>query len=85
MKVVVLGSGIAAGIPAWNDGSPRALRARAGDPQMPVRRGASLAVSADGHRYSLIEAPFHLAETLARDPTSPLRRAAGASRSTASY
>ena len=68
MKVVVLGSGIAAGIPAWNDGSPRALRARAFDPQMPVRRGASLAVSADGLRYSLIDAPFHLAESLARDP-----------------
>ena len=68
MKVVVLGSGIAAGIPAWNDGSPRALRARAGDPQRPVRRGASLAVSADGLRYSLIEAPFQLAESLARDP-----------------
>lgn len=92
MKVVVLGSGIAAGIPAWNDGSPRALRARAtgseagseavapatgtshavgaaGDgPPIPRRRGTALAVSADGERYSLIEAPFHLAETLTRDP-----------------
>lgn len=68
MKVVVLGSGISAGVPTWNDGSPRALRARAGDPGMPRRRGAALAVSADGERYSLIEAPFHLAETLASDP-----------------
>lgn len=68
MKVVVLGTGISAGVPAWNDGSPRALRARAGDPAMPRRRGTALAVSADGERYSLIEAPFHLAETLASDP-----------------
>lgn len=68
MKVVVLGSGIAAGVPAWNDGSELALRARAGDPQVPVRRGTALAVSADGLRYTLIEAPLHLAETLTRDP-----------------
>ncbi len=68
MKVVVLGSGIAAGLPAWNDGSPRALLARAGDPRVPRRQGACLAVSADGLRYSLLEAPLHLARTLALDP-----------------
>lgn len=68
MKILVLGSGIAAGLPAWNDGSPRALIARAGDPQVPRRRGAALAVSADGLRYSLLEAPLHLAQTLALDP-----------------
>lgn len=67
MKIVVLGSGIAAGVPAWNDGSPRALLARAGDSRVPRRRGACLAVSADGRRYSLLEAPLHLAETLAYD------------------
>jgi pyrroloquinoline quinone biosynthesis protein B len=68
MKVVVLGSGIASGLPAWNDGSPRALRARAGDPAVPRRRGLALAVSADDRRYSLIEAPLHLSATLTRDP-----------------
>ena len=67
MKAVLLGSAIAAGIPAWNDGSPRALRAREGDPLVPPRRGVALAVSADGKRYSLLEAPLHLAESLARD------------------
>ena len=40
---------------------------RAGDPEVPLRRGAALAVSADGSRYSLLEAPLHLAETLARE------------------
>jgi len=64
MHVIVLGSGQAAGFPAWNDGGPMALRARAGDPAMPRRAGAALAISADGLRYSLLEAPLHLAATL---------------------
>lgn len=68
MKVVVLGSGIATGIPTWNDGSQAALRARARDPELPRRAGAALAISADGVRYSLLEAPFHLPATLAHSP-----------------
>lgn len=64
MRVIVLGSGQAAGFPAWNEGGPAALRARAGDPAVPRRAGAALAVSADGLRYSLLEAPLHLAATL---------------------
>jgi pyrroloquinoline quinone biosynthesis protein B len=66
MRVIVLGSGQATGFPAWNDGGPAALRARAGDPAVPRRAGAALAVSADGLRYSLLEAPLHLADTLTR-------------------
>lgn len=65
MHVFVLGSGQGSGMPAWNDGSEIALRARAEDPQVSSRRGACLAISADGLRYSLLEAPFHLAESLA--------------------
>lgn len=68
VKALLLGSGIAAGVPTWNDGSEAALRARAMDPELPRRRGAALAVSVDGLRYALIEAPFHLATTLAHDP-----------------
>lgn len=68
MKAVLLGSGIATGVPAWNDGSEAAFRARARDPALPRRRGAALALSVDGLRYALIEAPFHLATTLAHDP-----------------
>jgi pyrroloquinoline quinone biosynthesis protein B len=68
MKVLVLGSGISAGIPAWNDGSEAALRARAQDADLPRREGAALAVSADGLRYSVLEAPFHLPATLSRHP-----------------
>jgi len=68
MRVLVLGSGIAAGVPAWNDGSQAALRARAQDPGFPRREGAALAISADGLRYSILEAPFHLPSTLSRHP-----------------
>ena len=68
MKILVLGSGIAPGIPAWNDGSEAALRARTRDPSLPARAGAALALSADGLRYSLLEAPFHLPASLAGHP-----------------
>jgi pyrroloquinoline quinone biosynthesis protein B len=66
MHVVVLGSGIASGFPDWNEGRENALRARAGDPNVPRREGAALAVSADGVRYSILEAPLHLASTFTR-------------------
>ena len=65
MRAIVLGSGAALGLPSWNDGSEAALRARAREPDVPRRRGAALAVSADGLRYSILEAPFHLSSTLA--------------------
>ncbi|MBJ20279.1 MAG: hypothetical protein GY910_09850 [bacterium] len=68
MKGFVLGSGIATGLPTWNDGSEAALRARTRDPKLPRREGAALALSADGVRYSILEAPFHLPSTLSRDP-----------------
>lgn len=66
MRVQVLGSGCSAGFPAWNEGSEAAERARAHDPSMPIREAAALAVSADGQRYSILEAPLHLPSTLAR-------------------
>ena len=68
MWVQVLGSGCGAGFPAWNEGSEAAHRARGGDPALPIRRGAALAVSADGKRYSILEAPLHLPSTLATAP-----------------
>jgi len=68
MWVQVLGSGCSAGFPAWNEGSQAAERARANDPSMPIREAAALAISADGERYSILEAPLHLPSTLARAP-----------------
>ena len=68
MRARVIGSGVASGVPTWNDGSEIAERARERDPDVPRRRGAALAVSADGVRYSILEAPFSLAANLAEEP-----------------
>ena len=66
MRAILLGSGAFGGLPAWNDGSELARRARTGDPGV-ARRGASaLAVSADGERWVICEAPFALAERIAQ-------------------
>ena len=66
MWVQVLGSGSNTGFPTWNEGSEAAARARADDPSMPIRQAAALAVSAEGERDSILEAPLHLPSTLAR-------------------
>ncbi|MCR9095873.1 MAG: MBL fold metallo-hydrolase [bacterium] len=68
MKARLLGSGVATGVPTWNDGSEIARKARTRDPDHPRRAGACLAVSADGVRFSILEAPFHLAASLANEP-----------------
>jgi pyrroloquinoline quinone biosynthesis protein B len=68
MWIQLLGSGASAGFPVWNDGSEAARRARDNDPAVPIRQGAALAISADGERYSILEAPLHLAMTVARNP-----------------
>lgn len=68
MRAWLLGSGIAGGLPAWNDGSETALRARTRDADVPRRRGLCLAISADGLRHTIVEAPFHLASTCAGEP-----------------
>jgi len=68
----VLGSGCGSGIPAWNDGSEMALRARKNEASVPRREGAALAVSADGERYAILEAPLHLPSTLSKSqPFAP--------------
>ena len=56
MKVRVLGSSAGGGLPQWNCGCPGCARARAGDPAVPPRSQPSLAVSADGIRWSLLNA-----------------------------
>jgi pyrroloquinoline quinone biosynthesis protein B len=68
MRIRVLGSCAGGGLPQWNCGGPNSLRARAGDPQVPPRRQPSLAVSADGRRWSLLNASPDLREQLAAFP-----------------
>jgi pyrroloquinoline quinone biosynthesis protein B len=68
MRVRVLGSCAGGGLPQWNCGGRNAVRARAGDPAMPPRSQASLAVSADGARWSILGASPDLRDQLARFP-----------------
>jgi pyrroloquinoline quinone biosynthesis protein B len=56
MRVRVLGSGAGGGLPQWNCGCENCTRARRGDPAVPARTQAGLAVSADGVRWSLLDA-----------------------------
>src|SRR3990172_1499528 len=68
MKIFVLGSGAGGGLPQWNCGGPNNVRARAGDPAVPPRTQPSIAVSADGGRWSLVNASPDVRDQLARFP-----------------
>jgi pyrroloquinoline quinone biosynthesis protein B len=68
MKVRVLGSGAGGGLPQWNCGCANCVRARAGHPSVPPRSQASLAVSADGRRWSLLGASPDVRQQLAAFP-----------------
>jgi len=56
LRAVVLGSAAGGGFPQWNSAGPGCTRARAGDPAARQRTQASLAVSADGERWALLNA-----------------------------
>ena len=66
MRARVLGSSAGGGLPQWNCGCSNCARARAGDPSIPMRTQPSLAVSADGVRWSLINASPDVRDQLAR-------------------
>ena len=66
MRVRVLGSSAGGGLPQWNCGCERCVRAR--DGRLEPRRQPSIAVSADGARWSLINASPDVREQLAAFP-----------------
>lgn len=68
MKVRVLGSAAGGGLPQWNCGGDHSVRARAGDPEVPPRCQPSIAVSADGARWSIVNASPDVRDQLARAP-----------------
>ena len=68
MKIRVLGSAGGGGLPQWNCGGANAVRARAGDAGLTPRSQASLAVSADGERWSILGASPDAREQLAAFP-----------------
>lgn len=68
MRIRVLGSAAGGGLPQWNCGGPNSVRARAQDPSVPSRTQPSIAVSADGARWSIVNAAPDVRDQLARTP-----------------
>src|SRR5687767_15586002 len=56
LSAIVLGSAAGGGFPQWNSAGLGCLRARAGDLAVRPRTQTSLAVSADGRRWVLLNA-----------------------------
>jgi pyrroloquinoline quinone biosynthesis protein B len=68
LTAVVLGSAAGGGFPQWNCRCPVCRLAWDGDPRVRARTQASLAVSADGHRWILLNASPDLRAQLAATP-----------------
>lgn len=56
LHVIVLGAGAGGGFPQWNSAGSGCIRARAGDLRAKPRSQASIAVSADGVRWLIVNA-----------------------------
>jgi pyrroloquinoline quinone biosynthesis protein B len=67
LRVVVLGAAAGGGIPQWNCGCPVCLQARTEHPQLQSTQ-ASIAVSADGDHWFLINASPDLRQQLIATP-----------------
>ena len=78
MHIKVLGAAAGGGFPQWNCRCDNCRRARAGDPAVRPRTQASLAVSADGKRWVLLNASPDLPEQLRATPVLHPGEATGA-------
>ncbi|NKF21904.1 pyrroloquinoline quinone biosynthesis protein PqqB [Solimonas marina] len=68
MKAVILGAAAGGGFPQWNSNAAGCRRARSGDPAAPVRTQASVAVSADGEHWFLLNASPDLRQQIEANP-----------------
>lgn len=68
MKALVLGAAAGGGFPQWNSNAEGCRRARRGDPAAPARTQVSLAVSADGARWFLLNASPDLRQQIEANP-----------------
>ncbi|WP_158046654.1 pyrroloquinoline quinone biosynthesis protein PqqB [Skermanella pratensis] len=68
MKIVVLGSAAGGGYPQWNCNCDTCRRARSGDPAAKPRTQSSLAISADGERWFLLNASPDLRQQILATP-----------------
>jgi pyrroloquinoline quinone biosynthesis protein B len=75
MRVVVLGSAAGGGYPQWNCRCPVCTRAWAGDINARPRTQSSVAVSADGERWLLLNASPDIKQQILATPALHPRRA----------
>jgi pyrroloquinoline quinone biosynthesis protein B len=68
LRAIVLGAAAGGGFPQWNAASEACRRARAGDPAARPASQASLAVSADGRRWLLVNASPDLRQQIEATP-----------------
>ena len=68
MQAVILGSAAGGGVPQWNCRCPVCRLAWAGDPRVRPRTQSSLAVSADGRRWLLVNASPDVRQQIAQTP-----------------
>src|SRR5262245_54028404 len=79
MRLIVLGAAAGGGFPQWNCNCPNCRRARAGDPKALPRTQSSLALSADGERWALLNASPDLRQQIAATEALHPKRDARAS------
>src|ERR1700737_5455585 len=70
LRVVVLGAAAGGGVPQWNCGGTVCLKARTGHPELQSTQ-ASIAISADGDHWFLINASPDLRQQLIQTPQLP--------------
>jgi pyrroloquinoline quinone biosynthesis protein B len=68
VQILVLGAAAGGGFPQWNCNCGNCRRARANDPAAPSRTQSSLAVSADGERWLLLNASPDLRQQIQATP-----------------
>ena len=68
IHVLVMGAAAGGGFPQWNSNSQACRRARSGDPAARPATQASIAVSADGERWFVINAAPDIREQINREP-----------------
>lgn len=68
LRILVLGAAAGGGFPQWNANNQACRRARAGDPAARPASQASLAVTADGERWVLLNASPDLRQQIEANP-----------------
>lgn len=74
MQIIVLGAAAGGGFPQWNSACPVGERAWAGDPAAAWRNQCSLAVSADGEAWTLLNAAPEIRHQILATPALQPKR-----------